>query len=202
MLPIKSRDGSSVKIEGFLEDTTDLLTEQEGLDLLKLAGYALKVSQRQLTFLPKITPSDRLKQRRGLFVSLWNKTTLRGCIGCVNPAKPLEELIVEATLKSAIKDPRFPPIQSTEITELTIEISIMTEPKPIDIAKIEIGRHGLIAACQEKMGLLLPYVAKENNWDVTTYLEQACLKGQLPKDLWKQGARIFGFEVQIFKTTH
>lgn len=183
-----------------MKEKEDLLTEEEGLDLLKLAGYALKVSQRQLTFLPKITASSRFKQRRGLFVSLWNKDVLRGCIGCVNPAKPLEDLIIEATLKSAVKDPRFSPIHLEEIPKLTVEISIMTEPKPIEIAKIEIGRHGLIVAFEDKIGLLLPYVAQQNNWDVKTYLEQACLKGHLPKDIWQQGAKVFGFEVQIFRS--
>lgn len=175
------------------------LTEEEGGALLKLAEYALQVSQRRLCSFPRIQSSNRLKEHRGLFVSLWKDDVLRGCIGCVNPAKPLEEMVVEATLKAAVKDPRFPPVSDLEIPLLTVEISILTPPKSIGVSEIEIGKHGLIVAGGDQIGLLLPYVAVQNGWDVKTFLENACIKGHLPRDSWKMGAAILGFEVQIFK---
>ncbi len=178
----------------------DLFTEAEGDDLLKLAEYALQVSQRRLCLFPRIQSSSRLKEHRGLFVSLWKENILRGCIGCIHPGKPLEEMVVDATLKAALKDVRFDPVCDWEIPLLTIEISILTSPKLMDISQIEIGKHGLMIVSEDQVGLLLPYVAVQNGWSVDVFLENACLKGHLPRDAWKMGASIFGFEVQNFKS--
>ena len=51
------------------------------------------------------------------------------------------------------------------------------------IKKIRVKRHGLFIKLGEAQGLLLPQVAKNNNWDRETFLKHVCLKAGLEKDL-------------------
>lgn len=181
-------------------DLEEILTNEEGESLLRLAEYALQASQGRLCFYPKIETSQKLQQIRGLFVGLWKGSELRGCIGSLNPGKPLIESVVDLSMKSCLKDPRFPPIENSELPFLKLEISVLSKPMPISFSEIEIGKHGLIVAEENKVGLLLPFVAKENNWDAETFLIHTCFKGSLPADAWKS-ALVLGFEVQIFRNS-
>ena len=177
----------------------NLLTDREGESLLKIARHTLAASQGKLQFFPTIDRTDALKENRGLFVALRKGELLRGCIGSVNPGKPLEEAIAELAMKSALKDPRFEPISEAEIPLLTIQISILSTPAPIDPNDIELGVHGLILMKQGICGLLLPSVAIENQWSVQELIEQTCLKAGLLRHDWKENAHLLGFTVQIFQ---
>jgi AmmeMemoRadiSam system protein A len=177
----------------------ELLSQDEGLSLLKLARYALQASLGTLSFLPPIPPSSRLQESRGIFVGLWRGDLLRGCIGAVSPSKPLKDSVIEITLKSALQDARFGALCKEELKTLTLEISVLSAPTLIDdVTKITLGTHGLLILDKEKMGLLLPSLAIKMGWDRTTFLEQTCLKGGLPKDSWLQGAHIATFTTQSF----
>jgi len=56
----------------------------------------------------------------------------------------------------------------------------------------------LIVEHRGRRGLLLPQVPVEHGWDRETFLDHTCLKAGLPRDAWRQGARIFAFEAQVF----
>ena len=52
-------------------------------------------------------------------------------------------------------------------------------------------------------GLLLPQVAKKNNWKRQAFLEHACLKAGLKKDAWKSPeTEIMTFNAQVFEESH
>jgi AmmeMemoRadiSam system protein A len=174
-------------------------SQEEGEDILKLVRYGLQASQRRLCMYPRIRPSERLKEHRGLFVGFYKGNELRGCIGSVNPGKPLEESVLEIALRSALKDERFEPLRLEEIPKLTLEVSIMTPPVLIDPLDIQLGVHGLMIIDGYQIGLFLPAVAVESGWDVKAFLEQTCLKGGMSKDAWRLGAQVGAFEVQTFR---
>ncbi len=175
------------------------LSEEEGEDLLKLVRYGLLASQRKLCLFPRIRSTERLKENRGVFIGLWNDRELRGCIGAISPGKPLEESVLDLSIKSALKDPRFKPLCGEELPDLTLEVSILSPPFVTEISQIQIGVHGLVIIGEGKIGLLLPCVPLEYGWNVETFLEQTCLKGGLSKDAWRFGAIISSFTVQVFK---
>ena len=145
--------------------------------------------------------SERLKEPRGVFVTVKKHGELRGCIGYVRAIKPLWQAVMEMAEAAAFQDPRFPPVGPSELKDLEIEISVLTPLREIkDVKEIEVGRHGImIERPPYYSGLLLPQVATEYGWDRETFLEQTCLKAGLPRNAWREpGTRIYIFSADIF----
>ncbi len=144
-------------------------------------------------------------EKRGVFTTLIKNNDLRGCIGFPYPIKRLDEAIIESAISAAVDDPRFEPVRRSEMEEITVEVTVLTEPerinaKPYEIPKfVEIGRHGLMVRKGLFSGLLLPQVAVEFRFDVEEFLSQTCMKAGLPPDCWLSGAEVYRFEGQIFK---
>lgn len=138
--------------------------------------------------------------QRGVFVTLKKDGDLRGCIGYPQPVTSLYQAVHENALNAAFRDPRFSPVQHHEMKDITIEISVLTLPEPVQsVDEIEVGRHGLIIERAGSRGLLLPQVPLEFGWDRTTYLRQLCRKAGLSSDAWKQeGTKLYRFEAIVF----
>ncbi len=149
-----------------------------------------------------------LLEKRGVFVTIHSYPSyeLRGCIGIPYPEKELIRAVMDATLASALEDPRFDPLTESELEKIVIEISILTEPKLIKVKdpkeyldKIKIGRDGLIIKYGWHSGLLLPQVPVEQGWNEEEYLSWLCYKAGLPGDAWyDKKAEIYSFQAQIF----
>ncbi len=137
--------------------------------------------------------------RLGVFVTLKKRGELRGCIGSVSPSRPLYELVLENSGNAAFRDPRFSPLTAGELGDIRIEISVLSEPRPVNsIEEIFVGRDGLIIVMGERSGLLLPQVAAEEGWTREEYLMWLCRKAGLPDDAWRRGARLFSFRALVF----
>lgn len=145
-------------------------------------------------------PAPRLKQMRGVFVTLTKDGKLRGCIGVVHGVKPTYVAVREAALAAAFEDPRFPPLSAEEVDDVRIEISVISPLRPIDsIKKIKVPRHGLLFRLCERTAVLLPQVAAKNRWDRQKLLEHVCLKAGLDKESWRNpDAQMMVFEAQVF----
>lgn len=177
----------------------EMVLEEEKLLLLQLARNAVQTTVQKGRKLPVVgSLSPILREKRGVFVTLWLEGELRGCIGYPQPVKPLAEAVQEAAVGSALQDSRFPPVRPEELSHIEIEISVLTPPKPIEPRQVQVGVHGLIVSKGNRSGLLLPQVAMEYHWDAETFLAQACLKAGLPEDAWKEKATLYGFEAQVF----
>jgi hypothetical protein len=143
----------------------------------------------------------------GVFVTLNKPDGLRGCIGFPMPEKKLSRAIVEGAIAAATEDPRFPPVTTKELDDITFEVTVLTPPVEIDVSdpmeyltKIKVGRDGLIVRHSFYSGLLLPQVPGEYGWSVEEFLQHACHKAGLEKDFWKSGkAKIEKFEGIVFK---
>ena len=143
----------------------------------------------------------------GVFVTLNKPDGLRGCIGFPMPEKKLSRAIVEGAIAAATEDPRFPPVTTKELDDITFEVTVLTPPVEIDVSdpmeyltKIKVGRDGLIIRHSFYSGLLLPQVPGEYGWNVEEFLQHTCHKAGLEKDFWKSGkAKIEKFEGIVFK---
>ena len=167
--------------------------------LLKLARQALQARVHGSSSTPALERGGVFDEPRGAFVTLHRRGELRGCLGRVDVAAPLIETIADLAAIVADSDPRFEEVTPQELPDIEIEISILTpEQEVLSIEEIEVGRHGVIVEQGYKRGLLLPQVATENGWNVTTFLEHVCRKAFLPADAWRNGAKIFIFEAQVF----
>jgi len=101
---------------------------------------------------------------------------------------------------AALRDPRFPPVTAEELSELTIEISVLSPLKEVsDPEDVEVGKHGLIMTRGSLSGVLLPQVPVEWGWNREQFLSQTCRKAGLPGDCWKQsGTQIQAFTADVF----
>jgi AmmeMemoRadiSam system protein A len=145
-------------------------------------------------------PEDpALKAPAAAFVTITCQGELRGCIGYVEPVKPLADAVAHCAASAATADPRFPPVTAEELPRLRVEVSVLSPLHPVaDPQEIRIGTHGLFISQAGRHGLLLPQVATEFGWDRETFLRQTCLKAGLPGDAWRRGAAIQVFTVDHF----
>jgi AmmeMemoRadiSam system protein A len=176
------------------------LTESEQQGLLRLARQALEESVRGQG-LPQVEGQaleGRLAEPGAAFVSLHKGGRLRGCIGYVQALMPLYQTVCECAKNAALHDPRFDPVDPEELSQLDLEISVLSPMQEIQPEQVEVGRHGLLVSRGSQRGLLLPQVAVEFRWDRATFLGETCLKAGLPFEAWKHGARIHAFTAQVF----
>lgn len=177
---------------------SEMISKEEQRTLLELARHSILSTLQKGRKLPLVDPlSPRLREKRGVFVTLW-LDGLRGCIGFPYPVEPLAEAVQEAAVSAAIHDPRFPPVRFEEMSHVSIELSVLTVPKEIEASQIKVGVHGLIVSKGNRSGLLLPQVAMEYGWDARTFLEQTCVKAGLPPDAWMDKIKLMAFEAQVF----
>jgi len=136
----------------------------------------------------------------GTFVTLKRRGELRGCIGHIFPVEPLWQDLRDNALSAALHDPRFPPVSRAELSSLELEVSILTEPRPVAGPEgFEVGRHGVVLTAQGRRAVFLPQVAPEQGWDRETTLHHLALKAGLAGDAWRApDARFEVFEAQVF----
>jgi len=173
-------------------------TPPQRADLLAIARRAIRERVRGLP-LSNVTPEDSgLRAPGAAFVTLTRAGALRGCIGYVHAIQPLAEAVGHAAASAATGDPRFPSVTAAELTEIGIEISVLSPLHRVtDAVEVRVGIHGLHISQDDRRGLLLPQVATEYGWDREMFLRQTCIKAGLPPDAWRHGA-----ELQVFTVEH
>lgn len=179
-----------------------MLTKEQKQILLKLARDTIEKYITQGKIIKYEYKDPVLNEKRGAFVTIYNKGHLRGCIGMIEGIQELYKTIIEMAIESATADPRFLPLTPDEINEIDIEISVLTPPKKIkSIDEITLGKHGVIVRKGNKSGVFLPQVATETGWDKKTFLEQLCMsKAGLPKDAYlDKSLDIYIFEAEVFR---
>jgi uncharacterized protein (TIGR00296 family) len=184
-----------------------MFSQEEEEFLLKLARNAINtyIDEKKIISPPNNTP-DSLKANMGAFVTLNKNNQLRGCIGYSEPIKPLVNAVIDVAISAATSDPRFPPLKSSEIEEIHLEISVLTKPELVEVEnpqeylkKIKVGVDGLIVEKGVYKGLLLPQVPVEWNWEEEEFLCQTCIKAGLSADCWyDKDTKIFSFHALIF----
>jgi AmmeMemoRadiSam system protein A len=178
------------------------LNNSERQLLLKVARDAVHRHLSGLAFERPEVPDGVMTKPLGVFVSIHSGAELRGCIGRIQPEKPLVETTAECAISAAVADPRFPPLEFGELPHVSFEVSALSPLKEIDgVEQIEVGLHGLLVEKGSNRGLLLPQVATRYGWDPHEFLSQTCLKAGLGPDDWKDDATLFAFEALVFDET-
>lgn len=169
---------------------------ETGRELVSRARRAVEWSARAdgEPTLPIDPSTGDLQVVRGAFVTIERGERLRGCIGRPNPDAPLGEVVVDAAFDAARNDPRCKPIQPGETDEVSITVTVLSEPEPLPADEpsaypeyVEVGRHGLVSERGRRRGLLLPQVAVDNGWDAESFLSATCQKARLPGRAWRSG---------------
>jgi AmmeMemoRadiSam system protein A/AmmeMemoRadiSam system protein B len=179
------------------------LTEHDKEQLLTLARksviYALEKRQLPNAADLDVTVGPAMNTPRAAFVTLKKNGRLRGCIGDIFPRQPLFKSVIANAVNAAVNDRRFIPVTKDECSSLTIEISALTPPEPVDsYRQIRIGTDGVVLRKDGRSALFLPQVAPEHGWNLDQMLTQLSLKAGLPADAWKDGTNFLVFQAHVF----
>jgi AmmeMemoRadiSam system protein A len=204
----KGTHGIKIKVKEGAMSEADKLTEEEGEYLVETAK---KTIQKAL-FNPKdksepgSVSSPKFQERRGTFVTLTINGALRGCIGHIIPQESLIEGVRVNAMNAAFRDPRFRPLGQNEFEKIKVEVSILTEPRPLAytdandlLSKLRPGTDGLIIRQGYHQATFLPQVWDQlpNKRDFLTHL---CLKAGLAGDAWTYDKlEVHTYQVQAFE---
>ena len=164
--------------------------------LVSLAISSVKHQLENSFSLPCPDPLPKgLEIQAGTFVSIKKDGLLRGCIGTLEPKyKNLAEEVIQNAIKAANEDPRFPPIERNELSQLTFSVDVLTTPEKIDYTSLlDPKRYGLIVTYDGRKGLLLPDL--ENIKSVDQQLKICLKKGGIKAN---DAYELYRFEVKRF----
>ncbi len=170
------------------------LSPEEKQTLLHLARQALENGVRGLPLpsldLASLTPI--LRTDGAAFVTLTINGDLRGCIGALEPYQPLARDVQEHAIAAALEDYRFPPVKEKELEKISIEISRLTKPIPLEykdaddlLEKLHPGVDGVILRDGFRRATFLPQVW-EKIPDKAQFLANLCYKMGATPGLWQR----------------
>ncbi len=152
--------------------------------------------------------SSELQALRATFVTLEIEQQLRGCIGMLEAVRPLVIDIAENSFAAAFKDPRFPPLLTTEFSLLEIHLSLLSSAQPISfyseedlVKQLRPGIDGLIMQEGLRRGTFLPSVW-ESITDPEEFLLHLKLKTGLASDYWSDSLRVSRYECEYISARH
>lgn len=94
----------------------------------------------------------------GAFVCLKRQGLLRGCLGRTEPVHTtLAAEVIEHAIGAATRDPRFPPVQPSELDALDISVDVLGPSEPVlDLSGLDHRRYGIIVRSGQRYSVLLP----------------------------------------------
>ena len=176
-----------------------MLTDNEKRALKEIALTSIKdsLNGKPISEHPSLTAT--LRQKCGAFVSLHKHGRLRGCIGHFGEDVPLHEIVAEMARAAAFEDPRFMPVTADELSDIDIEISVLTPMRRIQsLDEFELHRHGIYIRKGYRSGTYLPQVADEVNWTKEEFVSHCAQdKAGIGWDGWKD-AELYVYEAIVF----
>jgi len=184
----------------------DRLSSSQKKVLLDFARKTISSRLDKNESLPEIPQGAVLNKRAATFVTLKISGRLRGCIGHLESVTSLWESVRDNALNAAFHDHRFPPLDSGELEEIEIDISILSTPIVLKyrdstdlLKKLQQGVDGVILKDGHRGATFLPQVWKQLP-SKELFLDQLCRKAGLEETVWrKRKVEIKIYHVQSFK---
>ncbi|MBU1659215.1 AmmeMemoRadiSam system protein A [bacterium] len=146
-----------------------------------------------------------LSAKGAAFVTLNYKHRLRGCIGSITAHRPLLDDIIHNAVSAAFNDPRFRPLERDELSHLSLEVSVLSEPKILDyddfndlLNKVQPNIDGLILRHGPYHGTFLPQVWEQLP-QTQDFLEHLSYKAGSNPSLYKEHPKIYRYGVDAIE---
>nr|WP_321266638.1 AmmeMemoRadiSam system protein A [uncultured Sulfurimonas sp.] len=139
------------------------------------------------------------------FVTLKYDKELRGCIGSIVPHRRLIDDIVHNAISAGFSDPRFKALSEDELKHLSLEVSVLSEPKILEYddyedlqKKVRPNVDGLILKHGIYQGTFLPQV-----WEQLPtpklFLEHLSMKAGTSMSVYSEHPTLYRYEVEHIK---
>ena len=131
---------------------------------------------------------------------------LRGCIGHIHPQESLYKAVMDNAGSAALRDPRFLPVRPDEVDKIKIEISVLTEPKPLEfsspedlLSKLRPYEDGVVLRIGPAMATFLPQVWAQIP-DKVQFLSHLSQKAGCEPSAWRgKDASVSIYHVESFE---
>ena len=148
--------------------------------------------------------AEALHEPLATFVTLTQTSELRGCIGSLEPRRPLVEDVAHNAFNAAFRDPRFPPVNAGECATLELHISILQPPEPMTfrdeadlLAQIRPGIDGLVLEDGFRRGTFLPSVWEQLP-EARAFWRHLKRKAGLSEAHWSRTLRVSRYTTEEF----
>ena len=189
-----------------MRDAPRRLTDEQRATLLGVAAEAVRDAFATMRLdLPddgRFEPA--LREPGATFVTLERGEQLLGCIGTLEPVRPLALDVAHNALAAAFGDPRLPPLRPDDYPAMSIKVSVLSRPEPLAVAGYEdvkrvVRPHvdGLLLEAGTARSTLLPSVWPKIR-DVDEFLEVLWRKAGLRPGEWRPGTRVSCYATDEF----
>jgi MEMO1 family protein len=164
--------------------------------LVKLAKDTVETYVRQKKVFKPAMLTPEMRSQAGVFVCIKKEGDLRGCIGTFEPTQDnIAQEIVTNAISTASRDPRFEPVEASELKDLEYTVDVLTEPEAIESKnQLDPKRYGVIVESGWRRGLLLPDL--EGVDSIESQLDIARQKAGIDAD---EKVKLYRFEVKRYK---
>lgn len=174
----------------------------------RLVRYARARVREALGGPPAHPPDDPIGAAPGAaFVTLRRKTDgrLHGCIGSLEPRRPLVSDVAENAVAAALEDPRAPTIELEDVDDLEVELSVLSPLEKLPAAPtereafalVDARRGGIVLRWHGRRATFLPQM-----WDrmtgVREFLDELRMKAGLAPDFWAPDVELYRYTVEEF----
>ena len=193
-------------------DFNSRFTEKQGQLLVKLARKTIteelvgRSPDAESDSLIPALQDERFQAHCGTFVTLKIEGQLRGCIGNLTSTESVLDSVKRNAINAAFHDPRFSSLSAAELDQTNIEVSILTEPLPLEyqgprdlIQKLRVNVDGVIIRKGHANATFLPQVWEQLP-QPENFLNHLCMKAGLQSDAWKHSElEVLTYQVQYFE---
>jgi hypothetical protein len=130
---------------------------------------------------------------------------LRGCIGTLEPRRPLDVDVRANAVAAAFSDPRFPPLGSGEFPDTLVEVSLLSASELITaeserslLDQLRRGADGLVLEYAGRRATFLPQVW-ESLPEPVDFVAELKRKAGLPADFWSPAVRASRYSVSKWR---
>jgi AmmeMemoRadiSam system protein B/AmmeMemoRadiSam system protein A len=198
--------GGKAKVVGYsafgLYEGNEISLRAAGDTLVSIARGAIESALFQSALSQPRDPW--LSQAGATFVTLTKQRALRGCIGSLQALRPLGVDVAENARSAALRDPRFPALTAEEWPQCSLEVSLLSSPKPIRFAdeedlfaQIQAGQDGIILEADGRRATYLPQVW-EALPDKRQFMADLARKAGLPSDTRLARCKVSRYRVAKF----
>jgi AmmeMemoRadiSam system protein A len=172
--------------------------------LLEVARAAIEYGLEHGQQLPlsAVEYAPELRQKQATFVTLCLEEELCGCIGSVQPVRPLVEDVAHNAYAAAFLDPRFSPCKRADLERLHIHISLLSHTEELSfasqaelLAQVRPGTDGLLLEEGQHRGTLLPSVW-ETLPEPEVFLRHLKRKAGLPAEYWTDTLKVYRYTTE------